>query len=145
MRRHCHHTRTVQSYLLGCGKVHSHLVHTTVIRTILVLVPAELPDVWTCPGPAPFCHQNWPSRAFSALILLLGRQEGHPARKKYEGDGGGGLCLVQMEWRPAGWSLVVHYLTFAIGAWILLLQQHSAECEMSASACAHSMPGYECD
>jgi len=47
MRPHCHHTRTVQSYLLGCAKVHLHLEHTTGIHTILVLVPAELPDVWT--------------------------------------------------------------------------------------------------
>ena len=31
--------------------------------------------------------------AFSALTLLAGRQEGHPARKKY-GDGGGGHWLV---------------------------------------------------
>jgi len=39
---------------------------------------------------------------FSALTLLLGRQEGHPACKKM-GDGGGGHWLVRMEWRPAGW------------------------------------------
>ena len=38
--------------------------------------------------------------AFSALTLLVGRQEGHPACKK--GDGGGGHWLVRMEWRPAG-------------------------------------------
>jgi len=35
---------------------------------------------------------------------LVGRQEGHPACKRY-GDGGGGHWLVRMEWRPAGWSL----------------------------------------
>jgi len=35
--------------------------------------------------------------AFSALTLLVGRQEGHPARKKW-GDGGGGHWLVS----PAG-------------------------------------------
>jgi len=35
-------------------------------------------------------------------MLLVGRQEGHPACKKM-GDGGGGHWLVRMEWRPAGW------------------------------------------
>jgi len=30
------------------------------------------------------CHH------FSALTLLVGRQEGHPAHKKIWGDGGGG-------------------------------------------------------
>jgi len=39
------------------------------------------------------------------LTLLVGRQEGHLARKKYGGDGGGGNWLLQMEWRPAGWSV----------------------------------------
>jgi len=32
--------------------------------------------------------------AFSALTLLVGRQEGHPACKKH-GDDGGGHCLVR--------------------------------------------------
>jgi len=40
--------------------------------------------------------------AFSALMLLVGQQAGHPARKKIWGDGGGGHCLAWMEWRPAG-------------------------------------------
>jgi len=40
--------------------------------------------------------------AFSALTLLVGRQEGHPACKKYGGDDGGGHWLVWMEWRPPG-------------------------------------------
>jgi len=35
--------------------------------------------------------------AFSALMLLAGRQEGHPACKKYGEDGGGGHWLVRME------------------------------------------------
>jgi len=35
--------------------------------------------------------------AFSALTLLVGRQEGHPACKKYGEDGGGGHWLVRME------------------------------------------------
>ena len=48
--------------------------------------------------------------ASSALTLLVGRQEGHPARKKYGGDGGGGHWLVQMEWRPAGWSVCLPLL-----------------------------------
>jgi len=45
--------------------------------------------------------------AFSALTLL--RQEGHLACKKW-GDGGGGHWLVQMEWRPAGWSVYLPLL-----------------------------------
>ena len=49
--------------------------------------------------------------AFSALTLLVGQQEGHPACKKWE-DGGGGHCLVQMEWRPAGWSVCLPLLIF---------------------------------
>jgi len=36
---------------------------------------------------------------FSALTLLVGRQKGHLACKKW-GDNGGGHWLVQMEWRP---------------------------------------------
>ena len=34
--------------------------------------------------------------AFSALTLLVGRQEGHPACKKYGEDGGGGNWLIKM-------------------------------------------------
>ena len=49
--------------------------------------------------------------AFSALTLLVGRQEGHPVCKKW-GDGGGGQWLVWMEWRPAGWSLCLPLLIF---------------------------------
>jgi len=41
-------------------------------------------------------------QCFSALTLLVGRQEGHMACKKQWGDGGGGHWLVWMEWRPAG-------------------------------------------
>jgi len=48
--------------------------------------------------------------AFSALTLLVGRQEGHLARKKW--DGGGGHWLVQMEWHPAGWSVCLPLLIF---------------------------------
>ena len=40
--------------------------------------------------------------AFSALTLLVGWQEGHPACKKMGGGGGDGHWLVWMEWRPAG-------------------------------------------
>jgi len=59
---------------------------------------------------------NWPrsekavnlvflcSIAFSALTLLVGRQEGHPDCKEW-GDTGGGHWLVRMEWRRAGWSV----------------------------------------
>ena len=42
--------------------------------------------------------------AFSALTLLVGRQEGHPACKKL-GDGGGGHWLVRMECNADGWSV----------------------------------------
>ena len=48
--------------------------------------------------------------AFSALTLLVGWQEGHPACKKICGDGGGGHWLVRMEWRPAGWSVFLPLL-----------------------------------
>jgi len=47
--------------------------------------------------------------AFSALTLLVGWQEGHPACKKM-GDGGGGHWLVRMEWHPAGWSVYLPLL-----------------------------------
>jgi len=40
---------------------------------------------------------------YFGLMLLVGQQEGHPARKKY-GESGGGHWLVRMKWRPAGWS-----------------------------------------
>jgi len=49
--------------------------------------------------------------AFSALTLLVGQQEGHPACKKL-GDGAGGHCLVRMEWWPAGWSVCLPLLIF---------------------------------
>jgi len=49
--------------------------------------------------------------AFSALTLLVGRQEGHPACKKW-GDGGGGHWLARMEWCPAGWSVCLPLLIF---------------------------------
>jgi len=49
--------------------------------------------------------------AFSALTLLVGRQEGHLACKKW-GDGGGGHWLVQMEWCPEGWSVRLPLLIF---------------------------------
>ena len=49
--------------------------------------------------------------AFSALTLLVGGQEGHPACKKW-GDGGGGHWLVRLEWHPAGWSVCLPLLIF---------------------------------
>jgi len=49
--------------------------------------------------------------AFSALTLLVGWQEEHPACKKWE-DGGGGHWLVRMEWHPAGWSVCLRLLIF---------------------------------
>ena len=45
-------------------------------------------------------------------MLLVGRQEGHPACKKIWGDGGGRHWLVRMEWRPAGWSVCLPPLIF---------------------------------
>ena len=48
---------------------------------------------------------------FSALTLLVERQEGHPACKEM-GDGGGGHWLVRMEWRPAEWSVCLPLLIF---------------------------------
>ena len=48
--------------------------------------------------------------AFSALTLLVGRQEGYPAHKKIWGDGGGGHWLVRMEWCPARWSVCLPLL-----------------------------------
>jgi len=49
--------------------------------------------------------------AFSALTLLVRRQEGRPACKKM-GDGGGGHWLVRMEWCPTGWSACLPLLIF---------------------------------
>ena len=48
--------------------------------------------------------------AFSALTLLVGRQEGHPACKKW--DGRGGHWLVWMEWHPSGCSMCLPLLIF---------------------------------
>ena len=50
--------------------------------------------------------------AFSALTLLVGQQEGHPACKKYGGDGGGEYWLVRMELHPAGWLVCLPLLIF---------------------------------
>jgi len=50
--------------------------------------------------------------AFSALMLLVGWQEGHPACKKYGEDGAGGHWLVRVEWCPAGWSMCLPLLIF---------------------------------
>jgi len=49
--------------------------------------------------------------AFSALTLLVERQEGHLACKKM-GVGGGGHWLVGMEWHPAGWLVCLPVLIF---------------------------------
>jgi len=49
---------------------------------------------------------------FSALTLLVGRQEGHPVCTKYGEDGGGGHWLVRMEWNTAGWSVCLPLLIF---------------------------------
>jgi len=48
--------------------------------------------------------------AFSALTLLVARQEGHPVRKKIWGEGGGGHWLVRMERCPSGWSVCLPLL-----------------------------------
>ena len=47
----------------------------------------------------------------SALTLLVGWREGHPTCKNM-GDGGGGHCLVRMEWHPSRWSLCLPLLIF---------------------------------
>jgi len=47
----------------------------------------------------------------AALTLLVGRQEGHPACKKW-GDGGGGDWLVQIEWHLAGSSVRLPLIIF---------------------------------
>jgi len=44
-------------------------------------------------------------------MLLVGRQKGHPACKKW-GDGGGGHWLVRMEWRPPGLLMCLPLLIF---------------------------------
>jgi len=49
--------------------------------------------------------------AFSALTLLVGRQERHPACKKM-GDDGDEHCSVRMDWRPAVWSVCLPLLIF---------------------------------
>ena len=50
--------------------------------------------------------------AFGAFMLLIGRQEGHPACKKY-GDGGDGhWLLVRMEWLLSGWSVCLPLSVF---------------------------------
>jgi len=48
--------------------------------------------------------------AFSAFTLLVGRQEGHPACKRWAD--GGGHWLVRMEWRPARRSVCLPLLIF---------------------------------
>jgi len=45
-------------------------------------------------------------------MLLDGRQEGHPASKKYGEDGGGGHWLVRMEWRLARRSVCLPLIIF---------------------------------
>jgi len=47
-----------------------------------------------------------------ALTLLVGRQKGHPARKKIRGMRWR-WALVRMEWRPAGWSVCLPLLISA--------------------------------
>ena len=58
-----------------------------------------------------FCESY--STAFSALTLLVGRQ-GMPflPTNQNEKNGGGGHCLVRMEWRPAGWLVYLPLLIF---------------------------------
>ena len=48
----------------------------------------------------------------SALILLVGWQEGHLACKKWGMVEVGTDCLVRMEWRPDGWSVCLPLLIF---------------------------------
>jgi len=46
------------------------------------------------------------------LTLLVGRQEGHPARKKYIGEWWRWALVSRMEWRPARWSVCLPLLIF---------------------------------
>ena len=52
------------------------------------------------------------SNCGTGSLLLVGRQQGHPACKKEWGDDGGGHWLVWMEWRPARWLVCVPLLIF---------------------------------
>jgi len=58
--------------------------------------------------------------AFSALAMLVVRQEGHPACKKWE-DGGGGHWLVQMMWHAAGWLVLIFPCTMKSRSSLLAL------------------------
>ena len=78
-------------------------VHTSVHRHIAFLLLCVHTNA------SEFIRMN--SFTFSALTLLVGRQEGHPACKKWR-DGGGGHWLVRMEWHPAGWSVCLPLLVF---------------------------------
>jgi len=49
--------------------------------------------------------------AFSALTLLVGRQD-LGTRPVKMADGGGGHWLVRMEWRPAGWLVCLTLFIF---------------------------------
>ena len=74
--------------------------------------PAPLPKKGAEPPPPQFlAHVNCGQFAFSALTLLAGRQEGHPACKNMW-IGVGGHWLVRMEWRPAWWSVCLPLLIF---------------------------------
>jgi len=72
-----------------------------------------------------------PEVAFSALTLLAGWQEGHLAYKIW-GNGGGEHCLIQMEWRPAGWSVCLP----------LLISPRTIKCRSSLLVPSHlAVPG----
>ena len=73
--------------------------------TLLVIIDLAMGQIWHSTE----CIST--TFAFSALMLLVGRQEGHLACKK-RGDGGGGHCLVRIEWCPAGWSVCLPLLIF---------------------------------
>jgi len=69
--------------------------------------------------PALFCHTTkmigWLVDAFSALTLLVGRQEGHPACKNL---GGCGAPLVQLWLRPLGLSPAYNGCCCCVG-WLM--------------------------
>ena len=81
-------------------------------------------STWAVSEPVGCCHSHSlspfiiiiitlsKSFAFSALTLLVGRQEGHPACKKLWGWWRWAL-LVWMEWRPAGWPVCLPLLIFS--------------------------------
>ena len=74
--------------------------HRPIIRNVFIKTKEERLFFYVCQLKSiKFSHLK-----ATALTLLVGLQERHPACKKTSGDDGGRHWLVWMEWRPAGWS-----------------------------------------